>query len=75
MLFFLSVILNTVFILFTRVAILGVLNILLGVGLIKLQKKLGVLSLIIEIMEILAGLLLVFFLVEVGAAVIFLYNY
>jgi transcriptional regulator with XRE-family HTH domain len=59
------------FSLYARIATFGVLIILLGVGFIQLYKKLGVLSLVTGILEILAGLFLILFLVEIGIAVIF----
>ena len=54
-----------------RILSFGILSILLGVGMIKLHKKLGNLPLVVGILEIIAGIFLLFFLVELGVAIIF----
>jgi transcriptional regulator with XRE-family HTH domain len=68
-LFFLKEIIE--FSILVRIISFGVLIVLLGVGMIKLKEKLGNLPLVVGILEIIAGIFLIFFLVELGVAIIF----
>lgn len=67
--FFLNKIIE--FTIIVRILTFGVLSILLGISIIKLKEKTITLSIITGVLEILAGVFLLFFLIELSIAIIF----